>query len=196
MWLCQPSDMSLQSHRAYSSGGARVQFASSGALAPPWALGGHGCPAWSLSGCRVWLCWCQCPLWPCVFLAVARASSVSSGELRGLDRRARVASGRQCDPPGAAQTGYGHYCAVGPLGAVVGPGLGRNLGFALGPALATIIWIVCGSGGIRAGLLLAVTGCGALLVAIVRSTPHRITSLPARAPKAVQEEHDTQMLVK
>jgi hypothetical protein len=65
-------------------------------------------------------------------------------------------------------------------------GLGRNLGFALGPALATIVWTVSGSdlGGIRAGLVLmvAVTAVGALTAALVRSAP--------------QEERDQRMLVK
>jgi DHA2 family multidrug resistance protein-like MFS transporter len=75
------------------------------------------------------------------------------------------------------------------MGTVSGlSGLGRNLGFALGPALATIIWTASGSGlgGIRAGLLLllAVTGCGALVVAFVRSGPHRITAPPAVVPVA------------
>ena len=41
-------------------------------------------------------------------------------------------------------------------------GLGHNLGFALGPAHATIIWTVSGSGllGIRAGLLLLLAFSG------------------------------------
>jgi len=87
------------------------------------------------------------------------------------------------------------------MGTVSGlSGLGRNLGFALGPALATIVWTVSGSGlgGIRAGLLLllAVTGCGALVVAFVRSAPHRITAPPTVAPVTAQEERDAQMLVK
>lgn len=87
------------------------------------------------------------------------------------------------------------------MGTVSGlSGLGRNLGFALGPALATIVWTVSGTGlgGIRAGLLLllAVTGCGALVVAFVRSAPHQITARPTEAPVAAQGERDTQMLVK
>jgi MFS family permease len=87
------------------------------------------------------------------------------------------------------------------MGTVSGlSGLGRNLGFALGPALATIVWTVSGSGleGLRAGLLLllAVTGCGAMVVASVRSVPHRITAPPTVAPMTAQEERDTQMLVK
>src|SRR5215469_3105354 len=69
------------------------------------------------------------------------------------------------------------------MGTVSGlSGLGRNLGFALGPALATIVWTVSGSGllGIRAGLLLllAITGFGALVVAFVSSAPHRIMVPP------------------
>ena len=85
------------------------------------------------------------------------------------------------------------------MGTVSGlSGLGRNLGFALGPALATIAWTVSGSGpgGIRAGLLLllALTGCEALVVASVRSAPHRVTAPPAVAPVTVQEECDSQML--
>jgi len=87
------------------------------------------------------------------------------------------------------------------MGTVSGlSGLGRNLGFALGPALATIVWTVGGSGlgGIRAGLLLllAVTGCGALVVMSVRSAPHRISAHPTVAPVAAQEERDAQVLVK
>jgi len=87
------------------------------------------------------------------------------------------------------------------MGTVSGlSGLGRNLGFALGPALATIVWTVSGSGleGIRAGLLLllAVTGCGALVVALVRSAPHRIAAPPAVAPVTAQEDRDAQLLVK
>jgi len=87
------------------------------------------------------------------------------------------------------------------MGTVSGlSGLGRNLGFALGPALATIVWTVGGSGlgGIRGGLLLllAVTGCGALVVMSVRSAPHRISAHPTVAPVAAQEERDAQVLVK
>ena len=87
------------------------------------------------------------------------------------------------------------------MGTVSGlSGLGRNLGFALGPALATIVWTASGLGlgGIRAGLLLllALAGCGALEVAFVRSAPHRITAPPAVAPVAAQEDRDAQMLVK
>ncbi len=87
------------------------------------------------------------------------------------------------------------------MGTVSGlSGLGRNLGFALGPALVTIIWAASGSGlgGIRAGLLLllAVTGCGAVLAAFVRSAPHRSVAPPTMAPMGVHEEQDTQMLVK
>jgi MFS family permease len=87
------------------------------------------------------------------------------------------------------------------MGTVSGfSGLGRNLGFALGPALATIVWTVSGSGlsGIRAGLLLllAVTGCGALVVASVRSAPHRNTPPPTVAPVAAQEDSEAHLLVK
>lgn len=80
------------------------------------------------------------------------------------------------------------------------PTLGRTLGFAQGAALATIVWTVSGSGlgGIRAGLLLllAITGCGALVVAFVRSAPHRNTAPSTVAPVTAQEERDAQMLVK
>lgn len=88
------------------------------------------------------------------------------------------------------------------MGTVSGlSGLGRNLGEAQGPALATIVWTVSGSGlsEIRAGLVLmvAVTGLGALSATLVRSTPHRIS---AGAPEAVQvasqEVHVQGMLVK
>ncbi len=87
------------------------------------------------------------------------------------------------------------------MGTVSGlSGLGRNLGFALGPALATIVWTVSGSslGGLRAGLLLllAFTGCGAMVVASVRSAPHRITAPPTVAPSTTREDRDAQMLVK
>ena len=86
------------------------------------------------------------------------------------------------------------------MGTVSGlSGLGRNLGFALGPALATIVWTVSGSGvgGIRAGLLLllALTGCAALLVALVRSAPQRVAASPAVTPAPDREEHDSQVLV-
>ncbi|HEX6551488.1 MAG TPA: MFS transporter [Ktedonobacteraceae bacterium] len=87
------------------------------------------------------------------------------------------------------------------MGTVSGlSGLGRNLGFALGPALATIVWTLSGSGllGIRAGLLLllALTGCGALLVASVRSAPHRVVAPSTVAPVAAREESGSQLLVK
>ncbi len=88
------------------------------------------------------------------------------------------------------------------MGTVSGlSGLGRNLGFALGPALATIVWTVSGSGlsGIRAGLVLmvAVTGLGALSAALVRSAPRRIgAGAPDAVQVALQEERDQTMLVK
>jgi MFS family permease len=88
------------------------------------------------------------------------------------------------------------------MGTVSGlSGLGRNLGFALGPALATIVWTVSGSGlgGLRAGLLLllAVTCVGALLLVLVRSAPQRISAgAPGAAPVAPQEERHQRMLVK
>src|SRR5215469_13462364 len=63
------------------------------------------------------------------------------------------------------------------MGGLLLASLRCNLGFALGPALATIVWSVSGSGlsGIRAGLLLlmALTVCGVFVIASVRSVPHR-----------------------
>jgi hypothetical protein len=87
------------------------------------------------------------------------------------------------------------------MGTVSGfSGLGRNLCFALGPALATIVWTVSGSGlsGIRAGLilLLAIVGCGVLVVASVRSAPLRNTALPTLTPVTAQEDREAQILVK
>jgi MFS family permease len=87
------------------------------------------------------------------------------------------------------------------MGTVSGlSGLGRNLGFALGPALATIAWTVGGSGitGIRTGLLLllTITACGTLVVASVRSAPHRNAASPTAAPVTALEERDAQILVK
>lgn len=87
------------------------------------------------------------------------------------------------------------------MGTVSGlSGLGRNLGFALGPALATIAWTFSGSGlgGIRAGLilLLAITVCGALVVTSVRSASHPAAASPTVAPVTTQEERGRQMLVK
>jgi hypothetical protein len=88
------------------------------------------------------------------------------------------------------------------MGTVSGlSGLGRNLGFALGPALATIVWTISGSGlsGLRAGLVLmvAVTGCGALSAALVRSAPRRSSAGDSdAAPVGLQEERHQRMLVK
>jgi MFS family permease len=87
------------------------------------------------------------------------------------------------------------------MGTVSGlSGLGRNLGFALGPALATIVWTVSGSGlsGLRAGLVLmiAVTGLGALSATLVRSAPRRISEDVSDAVQvAPQEEHAQDMHV-
>ena len=83
------------------------------------------------------------------------------------------------------------------MGTVSGlSGLGRNLGFALGPALATIVWTASGSGlsGLRAGLVLlvAVAGGGALCAALVRSAPRRSSAADSEAapvaPQAVVSE--------
>lgn len=87
------------------------------------------------------------------------------------------------------------------MGTVSGfSGLGRNLGFALGPALATIAWTVGGSGltGIRTGLLLllAFTICGIFIIASVRSAPHRNIAPPTVDPVTSQGDREPQMLVK
>src|SRR5215472_4668615 len=98
-------------------------------------------------------------------------------------------------PNQSAIMGFAHRQLMGTVSGL--SGLGRNLGFALGPALATIVWTVSGSGvgGIRAGLLLllALTGCAALLVALVRSAPQRVAASPAVTPAPDREEHDSQV---
>ena len=101
-------------------------------------------------------------------------------------------------PNQSAIMGFAPRQAMGTVSGL--SGLGRNLGFALGPALATIVWTLSGSGllGIRAGLLLllALTGCGALLVASVRSAPHRVAAPSTVAPVAAREKSGSQLLVK